>query len=112
MEYVERVGAKQSDIIFQFLAETVVLTGLGGLVGIVAGLFCGPAYSTILDLMENWVPNLYESLPHSMQGMEPVLVPWSLPLVFGVAVITGIVFGLYPARKASRVDQSKPCGMP
>ena len=98
------IGAKQSDIIFQFLAETVVLTGMGGIAGILAGLLCEPAYSTILDFMETLAPTLYESLPPSMQGMKPVLVPWSLPLVFGVAVITGLIFGLYPARKASQMD--------
>ena len=32
------------------------------------------------------------------------MVPWSLPLVFGVAVLTGVVFGLYPARKAAQMD--------
>ena len=54
--------------------------------------------------METLAPTLNESLPPSMQGMKPVLVPWSLPLVFGVAVITGLIFGLYPARKASQMD--------
>ena len=39
-----------------------------------------------------------------MQNMTPLIVPWSLPLVFGIAVITGIIFGLYPARKASTMD--------
>ena len=98
------IGAKQGDIILQFLAETIVLTGMGGMVGILAGLLCEPAYSTILELMETLAPTLYQSLPPSMQGMEPVLVPWSLPLVFGVAVLTGVIFGLYPARKASQMD--------
>ncbi|MEC8043408.1 MAG: ATP-binding cassette domain-containing protein [Verrucomicrobiota bacterium] len=98
------IGAKQSDIIFQFLAETIVLTGMGGIAGILAGLLCEPAYSTILDLMETLAPTLYESLPPSMQGMKPMLVPWSLPFVFGVAVMTGLIFGLYPARKASQMD--------
>ena len=98
------IGAKQRDIILQFLAETIVLTGMGGMVGILAGLLCEPAYSTILEFMETLAPTLYQSLPPSMQGMEPVLVLWSLPLVFGVAVLTGVIFGLYPARKASQMD--------
>ena len=98
------IGAKQRDIILQFLAETIVLTGIGGMAGILAGLLCEPAYSTILELMESLAPILYESLPPSMQGMKPVLVPWSLPLVFGVAVVIGVIFGIYPARKASQMD--------
>ena len=49
-------------------------------------------------------PALYKSLPQSMQSMTPVLVPWLLPLVFGIALATGIISGFYPARKASRMD--------
>ena len=39
-----------------------------------------------------------------MQGMTPVMVPWAIPLVFGVALLTGVAFGLYPARKASLMN--------
>jgi ABC-type antimicrobial peptide transport system permease subunit len=98
------LGANRRDIVLQFLVETAVLTGTGGLAGILAGFLCEPAYRNILDLMEKMAPTLYESLPPSMQNMTPILVPWSLPLVFGIAVATGIIFGLYPARKASRMD--------
>jgi ABC-type lipoprotein export system ATPase subunit/ABC-type antimicrobial peptide transport system permease subunit len=98
------LGANKRDIILQFLVETTALTGAGGLAGILAGFLCEPAYGSLLDLMEKMTPTIYESLPPSMQNMTPILVPWSLPLVFGIAVATGIVFGLYPARKASRMD--------
>ena len=98
------LGANKRDIILQFLVETTALTGAGGLAGILAGFLCEPAYGSLLDLMENMTPTIYESLPPSMQNMTPILVPWSLPLVFGIAVATGIIFGLYPARKASRMD--------
>jgi len=98
------IGANKRDIVFQFLVETTVLTGAGGLAGIVAGLLCAPAYNSLLGMIEEIAPTLYESLPTAMQNMNPVVVPWSLPLVFGIAVTTGIIFGLYPARKASRMD--------
>ena len=98
------LGANKRDIILQFLVETTALTGAGGLAGILAGFLCEPAYGSLLDLMEKMTPTIYESLPPSMQNMTPILVPWSLPLVFGIAVATGIIFGLYPARKASRMD--------
>ena len=97
------IGANKRDIVFQFLVETTVLTGAGGLAGIVAGLLCPPAYNNLLGMIEEIAPTLYESLPSAMQNMNPV-VPWSLPLVFAIAVATGIIFGLYPARKASRMD--------
>ena len=98
------IGARKKDVVFQFLVETTVLTGIGGLAGILVGLLCEPAYRTVLEMMEKLSPNLYESLPPSMQNMTPVMVPWALPLVFGIAVLTGLVFGLYPARKAAQMD--------
>jgi len=98
------IGANKRDIVLQFLVETTVLTGAGGLAGIFAGLLCAPAYNSLLGMIEEIAPTLYESLPTAMQNMNPVVVPWSLPLVFTIAVATGIIFGLYPARKASRMD--------
>lgn len=98
------LGANKRDIILQFLYETMVLTGMGGILGILAGLLCEPAYRKILSLMELMMPMVYRALPVSMQDMSPVIVPWSLPLVFFIAVMSGIIFGLYPARKASRMD--------
>ena len=98
------LGANRRDVVLQFLVETAALTGTGGLAGILAGFLCEPAYRNILDLMGKMAPTLYESLPPSMQNMTPILVHWSLPLVFAIAVATGIIFGLYPARKASRMD--------
>ena len=98
------IGANKRDIVLQFLVETTVLTGAGGLAGIVAGLLCAPAYNSLLGMIEEISPTLYESLPTAMQNMNPVVVPWSLPLVFTIAVATGIIFGLYPARKASLMD--------
>jgi len=98
------IGARKRDVIFQFLVETIVLTGMGGMAGILVGVFCEPAYRIILEFMEKLAPTMYESLPPSMQDMTPVMVPWSLPLVFGVAVLTGVVFGLYPAQKAAQMD--------
>ena len=98
------IGARKKDVVFQFLVETTMLTGIGGLAGILVGLLCEPAYRTVLEMMEKLSPNLYESLPPSMQNMTPVMVPWALPLVFGIAVLTGLVFGLYPARKAAQMD--------
>ena len=98
------IGANKKDIVFQFLLETTVLTGAGGLAGIIAGLLCAPAYNSLLGMIRQIAPTLYESLPTAMQNMNPVVVPWSLPLVFAIAVATGIIFGLYPARKASNMD--------
>ena len=97
------IGAKQSDIIFQFLAETIVLTGMGGIAGILAGLLCEPAYSTILGFMETLAPTLYESLPPSMQGMKPVLVPGHYPCFWSCSN-DWFDFWTLSCRKASQMD--------
>ena len=49
-------------------------------------------------------PKVYESLPPSMKEMTPEIVYWSLPLVLGLAVLTGVLFGIYPARKAAKMN--------
>jgi ABC-type antimicrobial peptide transport system permease subunit len=98
------LGARRSDVVMQFLLETMALTGLGGVLGILIGLLCEPAYGSLIDLMENFIPSVYESLPPSMKGMTPEVVYWSLPVVFAIAVLTGVVFGIYPARKAAKMN--------
>ncbi|WP_122576003.1 MacB family efflux pump subunit [Pseudomonas viridiflava] len=77
-------GARQSDILRQFLTEAVMLSVVGGLAGIVLALGMG----TVL-LLSN------------------VAVAFSLSAVvgaFGCALITGVIFGFMPARKAARLD--------
>ncbi|MBK7709113.1 MAG: ABC transporter permease [Acidobacteria bacterium] len=77
------IGAKQSDILLQFLIEAATLTGFGGLVGLLIG----------------W------SLTFLIALVFPSYVPWwAPPLGFGASVIIGIVFGLFPAWKAARLD--------
>ena len=53
---------------------------------------------------EGFTPSIFESFPPSMKNMTPELVIWSLPLVFMTAVLTGVLFGIYPARKASEMN--------
>ena len=98
------LGARRSDIVWQFLVETMTLTGIGGVMGILAGLLCEPAYGSLMGFFEAFTPTLYDSLPPSMKGMDPIVVYWSMPVVFGFAVFTGMIFGIYPARKAARMN--------
>ena len=98
------LGARKVDITMQFLIETMALSGLGGLLGIAAGFLCEPAYDLGLRFLEDFTPTIFESLPPSMKNMTPELVLWSLPVVFMIAVLTGIIFGIYPARKASEMS--------
>jgi putative ABC transport system permease protein len=79
------VGATRANILWQFLVEAVVLTGLGGL----AGLFVGEVASLLM--------NRYSPLP--------AFVPlWAILVGIGISASVGIVFGLWPAWKAARLD--------
>jgi putative ABC transport system permease protein len=80
------LGAKSSEIIVQFLTEAVVLTFLGGLLGMALGW--------TIPVIGNLVfPNL------------PMTVPlWAAAMGVGVSVAVGLFFGIWPANKAARMD--------
>jgi putative ABC transport system permease protein len=79
------VGARKSDIRNQFLIEAVVLSAVGGAIGVFFGLFIG-----------------YEIVSSSQ--LPFILDPGAILLAVGVAGLTGIIFGLYPAVRASDLD--------
>ncbi|HPC59113.1 MAG TPA: ABC transporter permease [Verrucomicrobiota bacterium] len=79
------LGAKRSDITLQFLVETVVLSVGGGLIGVMVGIL---------------VPILVSSLT----TMKTIVTPWSVLLAFSISGAVGIIFGLYPAKAAAKLD--------
>lgn len=79
------LGAVKSRILIQFLVEAAVLTLLGGILGVGAGVILSIIIGTVSEV--------------------PILIsPWSIVLSVGVSVVIGLVFGLLPAIKASRLD--------
>jgi len=98
------LGAKQGDITRQFLRETITLSVMGGTAGILAGLVCGPAINLIRWGIEKMAPNVMSQMPDVIRTMEPTIVNWSVPLAFAISVLVGVVFGLYPAMQAARMD--------
>jgi putative ABC transport system permease protein len=74
------IGAQRFDIVAQFLIEAVLLSVFGGLMGVAVGL-AGSRFDIV--------------------GVTPVVVPYSVVLAFGVSVIVGLFFGLYPANRAA-----------
>jgi putative ABC transport system permease protein len=98
------LGAKRRDIIRQFLVETVALSVVGGLTGILGGLTCGPLMGALRSMMERTAPQVIERLPEVIRTVTPTVVPWSIPLAFGISVTIGVIFGLYPAMRAAALD--------
>ncbi|HEV7404918.1 MAG TPA: ABC transporter permease [Chthoniobacteraceae bacterium] len=98
------IGARKADIIRQFLVETIVLSTAGGLLGVIGGLTCAPAFQLLLYLVTKAVPAAATAMPESIRGMTPIIVPWSLPMAFAISVAIGIVFGIYPAKRAAGMN--------
>ncbi|QDU40002.1 Macrolide export ATP-binding/permease protein MacB [Maioricimonas rarisocia] len=98
------IGATQPDIVWQFLGETVVLSGTGGLLGVAAGFLCYPVVGGIQFAVQQSVPDLWETIPPTIRDLEPMVAPWSIIAAFGISVGVGVLFGLYPARRAAMMD--------
>lgn len=101
------LGARQRDIIEQFLTETIVLSGAGGLIGVFLGLLTPISFTGIQWIVENFVLDKSSGespMARMFAEMNPQIAWWSLPVAFGISVGIGIVFGLYPAQSAARLD--------
>ena len=78
-------GARRKDIALQFLVETVLLSSVGGILGVCLGI----------------------GLSHSVTrffSFQTIIRPWSPILAFAVSVAVGLIFGMFPAIKAARLD--------
>ena len=76
------LGAKRSDIVAQFLVEAVILSGAGGILGVLLGMAIPYAVT-------------------SFAGLKTIITFWSPPVAFGISAVVGVVFGLYPALRAA-----------
>src|SRR5882724_5188977 len=85
-ERTREIGARRRDIVSQFLFEAMTLTFLGGLIGVLLAI----GISYLLRLL---LPTLPSSIP-----------AWAVIAGLGVSIFVGLVFGVWPARKASRLD--------
>jgi putative ABC transport system permease protein len=79
------IGATRRQIVTQFLVETVVLSGMGGVIGIALGLLIP------------WIITQATALP-------TIVTAWSVVLSLGISIAVGLVFGIYPASRAARLD--------
>lgn len=79
------LGAKRGDVTTQFLVETVLLSGMGGLIGVVLGLVIPFLVSVFTE-------------------MVTIVTIWSPIIAFSISAAVGIVFGIYPATRAAKMD--------
>jgi putative ABC transport system permease protein len=98
------LGAKRMHIIMQFLVETVTLSVVGGITGILAGLLCPAVVIAVRWLLNRYAQELMANLPPEVDRIEPQIVLLSLPLAFCISVLVGVVFGIYPAFRAAKMD--------
>jgi putative ABC transport system permease protein len=96
------LGATRKHIIAQFLVETGVLSAVGGLVGVGLGLGLTIALDRIVPLLPG-MPVVGGLFPADV-SLPTAVSPWAVIVAFLVAAATGLVFGIYPARKAARQD--------
>ena len=82
---LKAIGAKRKDILIQFLIESVVMTLVGGVIGIVIGVFAALGVSGVI-------------------GIPFVINPFAIVVSVGVSTAVGIIFGIYPARRAAKLD--------
>ena len=81
----QAVGAKQKDIIAQFLAESTLISVTGGIIGIILGIVLSKIITAVFDI-------------------KTIVSFFSIFIAFGVSVVVGITFGYMPAKKASEND--------
>ncbi len=84
------IGAKKGNILMQFLMESVVITFIGGLIGI----FGGSIFAILIAAIAGYLG----------YDWDLVISPFSIILSFTIAVIIGLVFGIYPANKAANLN--------
>jgi putative ABC transport system permease protein len=80
------IGARKNDIVFQFLVEAMSLTGMGGMLGVFLAILVGILIMFLL-------PSLPASIP-----------AWAVIAGLAVSILTGLIFGVWPAMKAARLD--------
>jgi putative ABC transport system permease protein len=79
------LGARRADVLAQFLTEAVMVSLIGGVIGIMLGF----SMTKVITLYAHW---------------KTIVQPWTIILSFGVAAAIGVGFGYYPARKAALLN--------
>lgn len=81
----QAIGASRKDIIVQFLAESTLISIVGGLIGVILGIILSRLIMEFSDILT-------------------IVTPFSVLVAFGVSAAVGIIFGYLPAKRASEQD--------
>lgn len=79
------LGATTNTILFQFLMESVILSLIGGIIGLILGILLANGVAGVLNIV-------------------PRITPGAILLVLLFSSAVGVFFGIYPARKAAKLD--------
>lgn len=79
------LGAQKRDIVIQFLMESIIMTGFAGLIGIILGIITGNVISALIKI-------------------PPAVDVTTVIASFSISVLLGLIFGVYPAKKAADLD--------
>ena len=98
------LGAKQRDIVRQFLVETILLSFAGAALGILLGFAGPPMYRGMIAVVSRSFPDQFAALPSAIRDSQPTIVYETIPLAVVIAVAVGLVSGLYPAIRAAKMN--------
>ena len=84
------LGARSKDILYEFLIEAVLLTIIGGIIGIIGG-----------SLFSYLIAKYAQSTGLAWKFVVPI---WGVVVSVSVSMIIGVIFGVFPARNAARLD--------
>ena len=93
------LGAKNGAIRIQFLIESAILCLVGGILGILLGMFNGFLVETVGNMIIDHLPEYQDLVTLNIQLSIPAII---LALIF--STIIGVFFGSYPASKAAKLD--------
>jgi putative ABC transport system permease protein len=79
------LGATERDILIQFLNETVLVSATGGMIGVILGAIMAKG----INLFAGW---------------DTVISLYSVVISFGISALIGVIFGIYPARQAAKMN--------